>query len=201
LHVDWRATILRNHSGPSGATGADDLETSMGNGDSLADRVDRDGYAIVEGLFTPAEIASLRETCDRFFATRPHMRSNLGRNLPNAVQYVPDIHWLYSHPRVIAAFREALGSDDVVFTRHCDIAQNRLSAWHKDTGHNPPYFSGDFIHDDSCRVYKMAVYLEDHVDNDHGLWVRRGSHHIPNLESGEPLHLPTRATRSSSTCG
>jgi phytanoyl-CoA dioxygenase PhyH len=150
------------------------------------------GYVILKGVFTSGELRSLRASCEAFFRRQKHMRSHLGRNMPDATRHVPAIHWLYSHPSVLAAFRAALGTEDILFTRHCDVAKNRLSDWHKDSGEVEPYFSGDYFAAPDCRVYKMAVYLQPHRDG-RGLWVRPGSHWTPDKESGEAVHLDTEA--------
>ncbi len=158
----------------------------------VREQLHKQGYVILKRVFTSDEVHSLRTSCDNFFRNQKHMRSHLGRNMPNATRHVPEIHWLYSHPNVLAAFRAALGTEDILFTRHCDIAKNRLSGWHKDSGEAEPYFSGDYFAAEDCQVYKMAVYLQPHRDG-RGLWVKPGSHWTPDKESGEALHLDTEA--------
>lgn len=158
---------------------------------NLADQMQERGYAVIRNLLNLDDIRSLRESCEAFFLSKTHMRSNLGRNMPDATRHVPAIHWLYSHPNVLAAFRAALGRDDIVFTRHCDVAMNRLSSWHRDSGGPTPYFSGDYIADDECRVYKMALYLQPHGADGNGLWVRHGTHRKHDQNDGEIRHLET----------
>jgi hypothetical protein len=154
-----------------------------------AEQIARDGYSVIRELLSGEEIGRLREAAAQYFATKPHARSNLGRNLPDAARFMPSIHWLYEHPNIVAAMRAALGSNHIVFTRHCDVHLNRLSGWHKDSN---GYFTGDFFADAKLGVCKIGLYLEDHRERG-GLMVRPATHHTPSLTQGTARHLETRA--------
>jgi hypothetical protein len=144
-------------------------------GDELARQISSQGYAVVRGFFDQEEIARLREIVAAHFKTHGN-RHNLGQTQPNAAIEVPDLGWLYSRPKVIDLFRRALATDDVVFTCHCDIHNSMLSGWHKDSGEaRGGYFRGDYFKADDCKVYKMAVYLQDHAGTGDGLSVREAS--------------------------
>ena len=99
----------------------------------------------------------------------------------------------------VACFRQALGTDKIMFTSHADMQRNRLTGWHKDDGtkeNNPAekgYFS-EFAYDsDECKVYKAGVYLEDHDRDEAGLWVREGSHRMQSYKDGEVRYTGARA--------
>lgn len=137
---------------------------SDGSGEisDLRARLDKDGYVILPALFTPEEIERLRAAVLRYFDGKGVI-FQLGKTQPNAAIECPDISWLFPDPRVVSTFQTAYGTKDVLFTGHCDIHQNAFSAWHKDTGPANSYFDEDcFVND--CRVYKMAIYLQDHED-------------------------------------
>lgn len=155
----------------------------------IEEQILRNGYAVVRGLLSPAELERLRSAAAGYFRHKPHARSDLGRNLPDAAHYLPAVHWLYEHPNVVAAMQAALGSNELVFTRHCDVHANRLSRWHKDSN---GYFNGDCFADAKLGICKLGIYLEDHRERG-GLMVRSASHHTADLNHGEARHLRTLA--------
>lgn len=161
--------------------------------DDLARTLETQGYAIVRGVFNEEELARLRTTLTEHFS-KAGKRHNLGLTQPNAAIEVPALSWLYTHPRVLDLFRRALDTDDIVFTGHSDVHNSMLSGWHKDSGeHRGGYFKGDYFAAADCRVYKMAIYLEDHFGTGKGLTVRKASHHNADRTFGEPVVLDTRA--------
>ena len=156
----------------------------MGRGAAVSDQIpdiatmraklETDGYVVVPGLFSPDDIARLRSAVSGFFQSGGVI-FNLGQTQPNAAIECPQIGWLFSDPRVVSLFQAIYDTPKVLFTGHCDIHKDMFSSWHKDTGTNDSYFDEDcFVPD--CRVFKMAVYLQDHQDGQ-GLTVVPGSHH------------------------
>ena len=149
---------------------------------SINHELDRSGFAVVPSVLDPDELTRLRETLRTYFLSRG-TAFNLGWTQPNAAIECPDISWVFSHPNVVAAYREAYESADLLFTGHCDIHQDSFSAWHKDTGTENCYFDEDcFV--EECRVVKMAIYLQDHHDGE-GLTVIPGSHRSRRWGSSE----------------
>lgn len=142
--------------------------------EAMQAKLETDGYVVIPGLFSPEDIARLRTAVSGFFE-RGGVIFNLGQTQPNAAIECPEISWLFSDPRVVSLFQSLYDTRKVLFTGHCDIHKDMFSSWHKDTGTNDCYFDEDcFVPD--CRVFKMAVYLQDHLDG-HGLTVVPGSHH------------------------
>lgn len=136
-------------------------------------RLDKDGYAILPGLFKPEEIARLRGSVSGFF-DGGGVIYQLGKTQPNAAIECAGLDWLFSDPRVVKVFQGIYGAPNVLFTGHCDIHQNVFSEWHKDTGTGDGYFDED-CYVPECRVYKMAIYLQDH-DDQQGMTLRPGTH-------------------------
>ncbi len=141
--------------------------------ETMRARLETDGYVIIPALFSPDEIGRLRSTVSGFFKTRGVI-FNLGQTQPNAAIECEGLGWLFSDPKVVGLFQSIYDTKNLLFTGHCDIHKDMFSSWHKDTGASDAYFDEDcFVPD--CRVYKMAVYLQDHHDG-HGLTVIPGSH-------------------------
>ena len=102
--------------------------------------------------------------------------------------------WIFHHPAILEAVRGALGDPEIVFTLEAGVQRNLTGPWHKDTGTyvmaGGYYDCEDPFSRDDCRVLKVGVYLQPHVDG-RGLRVRRGSHRLPGLEQGDEVELRT----------
>lgn len=163
------------------------------DGTAMRERLEQDGFIIVKGLLRPEEIARLRAVVSGHLG-RGGDRFSLGKTQPNAAAIVPGLEFVFAHPHVIETFKRVLGDDQVVFTGHCDIHMNMLSGWHKDSGEAfGGYFKGDYFGADDCRVYKIALYLQDHPEEGDGLTIRRASHRTPDVRYGEEIKLRSRA--------
>jgi hypothetical protein len=159
---------------------------------NLRSALDVNGVAIVRGLLQASEIGRLREIVRDHLTAQGHS-FGLGRTQPNAVATVSALEFLYGDARIARLFSGLCGDGNTVFTGHSDIHLNMLSGWHKDSGEAyGGYFRGDYFSAEDCRVYKIAFYLQDHLDHG-GLTARPGSHREPSVETGPAVHLATRA--------
>lgn len=166
------------------------MKTSSESVPSVRERVLRDGYATFSGVLTPEEVQKVRAAVVRFFDGAGRLY-DFGKTQPDAFARVPEIRWLITHPKILAAVRQAAGRDDIQFTFHSDCHMNMLSGWHTDTG---AYFKTEEVAPEDFQVYKVGIYLQDHVENGQGLTVSEGSHVAPNRRLDDrikPLH--TRA--------
>jgi hypothetical protein len=70
---------------------------------------------------------------------------------------------------------------------------NLLSGWHKDSGETVPggYFTGPYMTSSDCRVFKVAIYLQDTGRHD-GFTARLGSHHETDLSVGKEINARSR---------
>lgn len=152
----------------------------------------KDGVVVLRRIFDAVEIDRMRGIV-RDYLVRSGRRFSLGRTQPNAVSKVHALEFLYAHPKVLAAFETILGPGNIVFTGHSDIHMNMLSGWHKDSGESVGgYFKGNYFEADDCKVYKIAVYLQDHKE-ENGLTVRLGSHRTPAMQDGPVVHVGSQA--------
>lgn len=149
------------------------------------------GFAVIRGILERQEIDRLRAIV-RDHLTCQGVCLGLGKSQPNAAIAVPQLAFLFANENVVRLLKSILGEDQVVFTGHCDIHMNMLSGWHKDSGESfGGYFRGDYFKADECRVYKVALYLQD-SDARTGFVVRSGSHRSPSLMTGEESLIETR---------
>jgi hypothetical protein len=174
---------------------ANEKERTTPPASTLAERIERDGFAIVEGVLDPAEVAALREAVDRILDARGIAKSG-GTVLPNAAVQAPEISWILTHDRILARIRDALGCPAPMFTLEADLHRNFIAGqWHKDTGEQvmeDGYFGVDAFGRQDCRVVKVGIYLQDHGDG-RGLQVRPGSHRSRDIGAGPGIEVASRA--------
>jgi hypothetical protein len=152
------------------------------DGARLRCALEHDGFAVIRGVLAAAEVDRLRTIVRDHLADRG-VRFGLGRS---------QLASLFTNENIIRLFKTILGEDQVVFTGHCDIHMNMLSGWHKDSGEAfGGYFRGDYFTSSDCRVYKVAVYLQD-SDLRTGFAIRPGSHRSPSLMYGDEMRIGTR---------
>ena len=102
--------------------GASALETAK----DMRQALDADGIFVVRNALSQAEIRELRDILVRHL-TRGGLRYCLGRTQGNAAVKVPDLAFIFAHPRILTVVKQVLGETNVVFTGHCDIHMNMLS--------------------------------------------------------------------------
>jgi len=161
-------------------------------GADMRQALDEDGIFVVRNVLCQNEIAQLRSILLRHLPQHG-LRFSLGKTQPNAAEMVPDLSFVFSHPEILRVVKQVLGENEVVFTGHCDIHMNMLSGWHKDSGETVPggYFTGPYMTSRECRVYKVAIYLQDTGRRD-GFTARLGSHRETDLAVGEEVRVQSR---------
>ena len=160
--------------------------------DSMRRDLQRDGAFVVRNLLDQSEIQRLRAIV-KGSLTRRGKRFSLGKTQPNAAIGVPELGFVFSHPKILSIFRAIYGEENVMFTGHCDIHMNMLSGWHKDSGESMGgYFRGNYFSSPECNVHKVAIYLQDAGAKD-GLTVRLGSHSTADIKAGREAKLDTKA--------
>jgi ectoine hydroxylase-related dioxygenase (phytanoyl-CoA dioxygenase family) len=158
------------------------------------DELKRDGFAVLRSVLTAEEVTRLRQNAEVGLA-RAGLARNGGRTVPDAAAGAPEIAWALGHRRLLAAVRDHVGEDRLVFTHEADVHRNiQAGNWHKDSGEQvmaDGYFGCAAIGDDSCQVYKVAIYLQDHSHGG-GLHVKPGSHRAALRTAGEGVPVMTR---------
>ena len=160
---------------------------------TLAADFAREGFVVARGVLPASDVARLRSDAVRSLDHRA-IPFAMGTTVPNAAIECPEVAWIFHHPAVLELVREALGDSDILFTMEAAVQRNLTSGWHKDTGagHMPGGYYGcdDPFARDDCRVLKVGIYLQPHLDG-RGLRVRRGSQTSPGIEDGEEVVLQT----------
>lgn len=165
------------------------------NNYNIIQSIETDGYVIIKNLLSPHEMEGLNNILKAHFLCGG-VSTPLGLTQPNAAVEVPEINWLFYHPKILGVMRQLLGQEQIMFTSHCDLHCRTLSAWHKDDGMTVMeggYFGFPAYDKEDCKVYKVALYLQDHDRNKAGLTIRKASHKLPDINQGEEVYLKTKA--------
>jgi len=145
----------------------------------------RNGYTILPAVFTPDEIDRMRLLFLQQFQTRGGFAGRLktirSAVVPDAFNRDPRIAEFVLRPRILNALNVLIGQP-VHYLHHSDIHLNWSGGWHRDSIDKPSYY--DFVQTDiwdpklwaDYKVYKVAVYLQDHSNNTEGLNIVPGSH-------------------------
>ncbi len=170
-----------------------DQSSALQPAEDMRRAVDDDGIFVVRNVLASDEIAELRNLLLGHLPRRG-LRFSLGKTQPNAAEKLPELAFIFAHKRILNVIKQVLGENNVVFTGHCDIHMNMLSGWHKDSGETVPggYFTGPYMTAADCRVFKVAVYLQDAGRRD-GFTARLGSHRETDLSVGEQVKVQSRA--------
>jgi ectoine hydroxylase len=153
-------------------------------GDEQVEAFVRDGYVVVDGLFTEAELTALRDACDRIVELSLNVTAVLGRRHPRLdarvhddgtvtvrkIQPVDDlddrIAALAADERVLGPLRQLMGDEPVLMeeklnpkqtvdTRHLDLAFLAHSSFNREIG-----LEGFHLHHD-WGYYRQQGYPED----------------------------------------
>jgi hypothetical protein len=153
-----------------------------------AEQFQRDGFFVARGALTASEISKLVDLVDSHFSNHGVIY-RYGKTQPNAAVLVPELSWILSHPKVLAAYRALLPAADLCFTSHCDLHWNMGFGWHKDDGQGR-YMKGDYFNENRF-IIKAGIYLSDTSDGS-GMTVKRGSHRTADMNAGEIVEIHTQ---------
>ena len=161
------------------------------------EKYQRDGYVICENIFSSEELDACKEEINAYVRDNPskivvaeglNIVDFLGRhNLP-ITHKLKDLHRVHYTLKII------FGGDNYRFCSHNDIGINRVVGWHKDKLNNQyaKYQIHDIwgnVEDEKHEIVKVAVYLQDHSDNNGALQVVPGSHLHRELNHGGSIYL------------
>ncbi len=154
------------------------------------------GLTIIESALTKEEVDSYKNLILNYFKDgknkclgyhygEPTIRPD-GINEP----YFKDFINLLSNKKMMEVFK-SVTDNKLRWVHHFDVHLNFTGAkgWHTDSQFfhiEQGNYSKDFI-DEDYKVYRIAIYLQDHSDNDGGLFVRPGSHIDEDLNTGDSM--------------
>jgi hypothetical protein len=171
-------------------------DSVSGSSQDFGPSLEFEGYTVYPQVLTLDEVATLRSQANDILDTRGVHKGG-GTVLPNAAAEAPDLAWIFAHPKIVAAVQDATGMKELLFTMEADLHRNYLNGnWHKDSGEeviDNGYFGCDSISSEDCRVFKVALYLQDQISDYESLHVRPGSIRTSRLDVGEIRSVHVRA--------
>jgi hypothetical protein len=141
---------------------------------SIYRAIKSEGFSVVPNVLKEDEIPLFRQLSDSYIAST-FFPCNGGRVVPGWAGVTPELgvlNNLHKDPRITKIVDEAL-KEDWVFAEHSDLHQNKITGWHDDT--LPPrlaHFQTLNVQDDGYKIIKICFLLQDHSDNDYGLWFK-----------------------------
>jgi len=161
-----------------------------------------DGFSVFKNVFTEEEIENFRSVCDHYFSQNTRHIIKGGTVYPGwcGDPSLSEINKITEDKRILDIITDTL-SEGWIFTGHSDLHQNKSTGWHRDIEKGlkkvKGYKKGSEWSDDYS-VIKVCILLQDHSDNNFGLWMRPGSQKkmgSPKLRRvGKPTCLHSNAT-------
>ena len=113
------------------------LTVYSGVAPEASEQLERDGYTVLRGVFTDAEVAELRSEIDAVFESTPpeRVRDDKDEFRYEMLNRSAACQRAIAHPRILEAIEPLLGDD-------CHVIAN--TAWR-----NPPQFPGGIWHSDA----------------------------------------------------
>jgi hypothetical protein len=138
------------------------------------------GYQIVRNVYTPAEIAEVRNDV---YASRGQGPRELLAN--------PHLRRVLTDGRLVDIARRMLGSDEIVYSGDSSFTINAKGCgYHKDNADRvdpkAPDWSGRYT------ILRFGIYLQNHYRHSGGLNLRVKSHNTPSIKEGKNLYVRTR---------
>jgi len=151
----------------------------------------KNGYVVVKNVLTESEIKEFRKTLDHYLNHNASLRINDAKIIPGWSGITPELgvlNTLHEDQRIISRVSEIFNFQDFRFVGHSDLHQNKYSGWHRDIKDMERGGCNLNIWNDDCFIIKVCFLLQDHIDNDLGLWFKPESHISPSA-SGKSDHV------------
>lgn len=167
---------------------------------SIRDDLERDGYCLVRDVFTPGEIARLRELVGAGISRSD--REHPGVPTLTATQHIalgdlvaqPELgafDYVVFNEKLLAVMRELLGPQIVYFGDSSMQSGVGTRGFHKDSAHRNDPAGSDWA--SRYDLVRFGLYLQDHDRHSGGLKVRQGSHRVASDSTGRAVNMPSRA--------
>lgn len=158
---------------------------------------EQDGYTIVRDFLRIDQVEDYRNILDSYLQNnKSYNETGNSKILPGFAGVTPELQGLdklHEDNQLKRILGNVFQTDDFIFLEHSDLHQNKTTGWHRDTkdyergGGNPQdTWADDYF------IVKACLLLQDHEDNQYGLWFKPGTHR-QGVNSKE-IHLDSKAT-------
>ncbi len=162
------------------------------------EQLERDGYFILKGVFSKAQLDIWKETIHTFVKSKKQLQNHGGILIPDFVRWpaLASVASIKENEVILSALRDIFGGENFRYCNHNDIGINRINAWHKDKLNGPysryqvtPIWSTK--DNERHEIVKVLLYLQDHSKNKDGLWLVPQSHTQPEIHGRNALYMAT----------
>lgn len=153
-------------------------------------KLKEDGFVIIKNFFDFEDVNKMEKIAKSYFQSIGRFSNSIGRAKPDWIKEkrLEDLRQLVQMDRIRDVISETVG-EEVFFIGHNDLHMNRSVPWHKDRLNgearkfelNNPW---EVVNGEEMKIYKINIYLQEHVNTNDGLILRVGSHKYKNLERG-----------------
>lgn len=167
---------------------------------SKYETIKKQGCLIVKNFLTDDQVNKFRNTLDTFFKNNSFFReSEESKIIPGFAGVTPDLKELnnfHEDKKINELVAEVFNYQPYIFASHSDLHQNKITGWHRDTldylGEDRGAGLTSGLWSNDCFIIKVCFLLQDHTDNDYGLWFKPGTH-LSDID-GKSLITNTRST-------
>ena len=161
--------------------------------------INENGYEVIKNVLTKSEIETFRALLDNYFNEYKSLiiENNSGGSkiLPGWSGITPELgqlNFLHEDKRITSIVSDIFQKRDFRFLGHSDLHQNKVSPWHRDILDMKKGKCNLNIWAPECFIIKVCFLLQDHIDNDLGLWFRPKTHTKENIKT-EAVHAYSNA--------
>jgi hypothetical protein len=138
----------------------------------------RDGFTIIRGVYSRAEIAEFRRLALAYEGPKGDVLST------------PGINETLLGGRLVRIARQLLGTDEILYAGDSGFTVNSPQhGFHKDNADRDDPAAPDWR--TRYTVLRFGIYLQDHLFHSGGVNVRAGSHNTTSLAEGKNIYLRT----------
>ena len=159
------------------------------------------GFLVMRNILSEEEVEVFRNTLDNYLnSDNSFSDDGISNMIPGFAGNYPelgDLNVLHKKSDILKILEsEIFGTTDFIYANHSDLHQNKTTGWHRDTY--------DYLLEDrgngtqeglwskECHIVKVCFLLQDHSDNDYGLWFKPKTH--KNNVKGKKKIMHTNAT-------
>ena len=161
----------------------------------------KEGFIVIENIFTDTEIEQLRDEILTHAENKANIISNCGGySIVDFIQYHPSLtlcKQILDNPKIHTHLKQVFNGDNYRFIGHNDIGVNRSGGWHKDVLNNGPGYNltkyttpnvWSTHEGEKQQIIKLAIYLQDHHDNNQALEIVPNSNRTPSMDASGSVY-------------
>lgn len=149
---------------------------------SILHKISSEGFAVIPNVLRESEVVLFRQILDDYMDCT-YLNFTGGKIVSGWAGLTPELgpmNNLHKDSRITDIVEKAVG-EDWIFAEHSDLHQNKITPWHNDVLPSNQADLLRYVHpivstlnprDDGYQIIKVCFLLQNHSDNDYGLWFK-----------------------------